>query len=184
MRGAGWFVLLGAALLALGPSAQAAAQDAERVVVTNFPEVQRVSGTVVVSQPIPQTAPQRFEAIVSPGALADPSSYTEAGLLDATGFGAASLSLMGTLQGRIAADAPVGALLLPDVPEAVAAFRQHGIAPFALRVQAQASATESGIFHAEPAHVELAFPRYRVLLYDTTPRTAEVVLYVYLKGSR
>lgn len=168
-------------LLALpAPPGPLGADGPENVFVTNFPEVQRVSGTVTVGAPIPQTRLARFEALASPGQRSDPSSYAEAGVLEATGFGSVTLSLAGTVQGRLVQPAPVGVLLLPDVPDVVATFRNHGIAQFALAVEASATPAEPGVFHAEPAFFRLAFPRYRVLVHNGTPRTAEVAVYAYL----
>ena len=168
-------------LLALpAPPRPLAADGPEDVFVTNFPEVQRVAGTVTVGAPVPQTRLVRFEALASPGRRSDPSDYTEAGVLDAAGFGSVTLSLGGTVQGRLVQPAPVGVLLLPDVPDVVATFRTHGIAQFALAVEATATPAEPGVFHAEPAYFRLAFPRYRVLVYNTSPRTAEVAVYAYL----
>jgi hypothetical protein len=161
----------------------AGAQGPEQVFVTNFPELQRVRGDVVVRAPVPHTRLATSKALVSPAALADTTSYTEAGVLDAEGFGAVSLGIAGVVQGRLMAPAPIGVVLLPDEPELVAAFRTHGVAPFALRVDAVATPSESGIFHSPTVRVELAFPRYRVLFYNATPRTSEVTLYAYLKSS-
>lgn len=169
--------------LALAPSRGLDADGPEQVFVTNFPEVQQVAGTVTVAAPVPQTRFERLEALVSPASAAETGSYTEAGTLDARGFGAVTLSLAGTVQGRLAAAAPVGVLLLPDVPEIVANFRTHGVAQLALRVEAEAGPSGTGLFQSEPAHLRLAFPRYRVLLYNGTPRTSEVTVYAYLKGA-
>lgn len=169
--------------LVLAPPRGLDAEGPEQVFVTNFPEVQAVAGTVTVGAPVPQTRFERLEALVSPATAAETGSYTEAGVLQAEGFGAVTLSLAGVVQGRFAAAAPVGVLLLPDVPEIVAAFRNHGVAQLALRVEAEAAPTPSGLFHGEPADLRLAFPRYRVLLYNATPRTSEVTVYAYLKGT-
>ena len=168
--------------LVLAPSRGLDAEGPEQVFVTNFPEVQQVAGTVTVGAPIPQTRFERLEALVSPAGIQETSSYTEAGTLQAAGFGAVTLSLAGTVQGRLAAAAPVGVVLLPDVPEIVANFRTHGVAQLALRLEAEAAPSGTGLFHAEPVHLRLAFPRYRVLLYNGSPRTAEATVYAYLQG--
>jgi hypothetical protein len=161
----------------------AGAEGPEQVFVTNFPDVQRVRGSVAVSEPVPSTRLLTAQALVSPAPLGDTASYTDAGVLDVQGFAAASLGVAGVVQGRLVGPAPIGALLLPDVPDLVAAFRTHGVTPFALRVEAQAEPSESGIFHSPTTQVELAFPRYRVLFYNGTPKTSEVTLYAYLKSS-
>ena len=172
-----------AALLVAGREQPLAADGPEAVTVTNFPEVQRVRGVVEVAAPIPQTRLEQLGGLVGPGTRTDPASYVDAGALTAEGFAAVTLGLAGEVQGRLLAPATIGALLVPDVPEILATFREHGIAQFALEVQAQASATGPGIFQSEQVHLRLGFPRYRVLLYNGSPRTAAVTVYAYLGGS-
>ncbi len=161
-------------------------RDGERsapVLVTNFPETQRVTGSVVVPAPIPTTRLDTFRAVVTPALPSEVNNYTEAGVLEAAGFASISLGIAGTVQGRFGAAPPLGALLLPDVPEIVANFRNHGVAQFGLRVEATAVSSASGLFQSETVHLPLGFPRYRVLLYNGTPRSAEVAVYGYLKAA-
>jgi hypothetical protein len=183
MRQLGLSVALIGLWLAMAPAREVEADAAEPVIVTNFPEVQRVAGEVTVAEPIPQTRFQKLEALVAPASEAETGSWTEAGRLTTAGFGAVTLGLVGTVQGRILAAAPVGVVLLPDVPEVVGNFRSHGITQHALRLEALVSPAGPGVFESAPAHLELGFPSYRVLLYNATPRTSEVTVYAYLKGS-
>jgi hypothetical protein len=183
MRQLGLSVALIGLWLAMAPVRQVGADTAEPVIVTNFPEVQRVAGAVTVGEPIPQTRFERLEALVAPATEAETSSWTDAGRLTTAGFGAVTLGLVGTVQGRITAAAPVGVVLLPDVPEIVSNFRSYGVTQHALRLEAQASPGGPGVFESAPAHLELGYPGYRVLLYNATPRTSEVTVYAYLKGN-
>jgi hypothetical protein len=164
-------------------SSERSGERSEPVLVTNFPEVQRIAGSVVVPAPIPTTRLETFRAVVTPTLPAEVNDYTEAGVLDAAGFASISLGIAGTIQGRFGAATPLGALLLPDVPEIVANFRNHGVAQFGLRVEATAVSSASGLFQSETVHLPLGFPRYRVLLYNGTPRSAEVAVYGYLKAA-
>src|SRR6185369_1633574 len=75
------------------------ADGPEAVAVTNFPEVQQVSGQVVVSQPIPQTRLETKKALVAPAERSNTSDLTDAGTIDTTGFTHVTLSLTGLLQG-------------------------------------------------------------------------------------
>jgi hypothetical protein len=171
------------ALLPLGRRVGAEGPDGpDAVVVTNFPEVQRVAGAVTVTAPIPQTRLETVSAVVSPAAIGETGSYTDAGVLHTAGFAAVTLGVAGDVQGRLAGAAPIGALLLPDTPEILGTFRIHGVAQFALRVEAQAAASEPGVFQSEQVHLQLGFPRYRVFFYNGTPRTSDVTLYAYLKS--
>ena len=47
----------------------------------------------------------------------------------------------------------------------------------------KAAPSANGLFESAPTPLRLAFPRYRVFLYNATPRTSEVVVYAYLRGS-
>jgi hypothetical protein len=184
-RAASLAPLLALALFALHAdhAPLAADEGPQRVAVVNFPDVQRVTGTVAIGAPIPQTRLETLTALVSPGRRTDAGSYTDAGTLDTAGFASVSLGVAGVVQGRLASPAPVGVLMLTDEPEIVATFRTHGIAQFALEVEAQATPAEPGIFHSAQVHFRLGFPRYRVLLYNASPRTSEVTVYAYLNNT-
>jgi len=166
-----------------GSSGSSGDGEAEQVVVTNFPETQSITGTVAVERPVPTTRLVTTHALVSPGGPANVADLTEAGALDATGFAFATLSLAVDVQGSLAGPGQVGALLIPDQPDVLAALRSHGIQQFPLTVEAAVAPSPSGIHQSSPLAARLAFPRYRVFFYNTTPRTSEATLYVYLGSS-
>lgn len=101
------------AACAAGPS-----WSTEPVTVANFPEVQRISGQVVVTEPIPQTRFESVKALVAPAAFSDAGQWTEAGVIDAKGFTHVTLSLAGSLQGSPQGGS-VGVALVPGRPGAV-----------------------------------------------------------------
>ena len=169
------------AALAL-PQQPVTADAPEQVVVTNFPEVQKVSGSVVVSEPIPQTRFETKKAVVSPSELSDTNHLTEAGTLDTAGFTHVTLSVAGSLQGSGQAGT-VGVVLIPDVPEVLTALRTYGLLQLALRAEATVAASQSGLFSSASATFRLAFPRYRVLLYNSTAKAADAAVYAYLSTS-
>lgn len=151
------------------------------VTVTNFPEVQQVSGRVVVSEPIPQTRFETRKAVVSPAERSDTNHLTDAGTIDTAGFTHVTLSLSGLLQGTPQGGA-VGVLLVPDVPEVTAALRTYDILQLELGVEAPVSASKAGLFSSQ-ATFRLGFPRYRVLLYNAAQKAAEATVYAYLSTS-
>jgi hypothetical protein len=171
-------------LLAGSPNRSGDDGEAQAVVVTNFPETQPVSGTVTVERPVPTTRLVTTRALVSPGGPANVADLTEAAAaLEATGFAHATLSLAVDVQGTLAGPGTVGAMLIPDQPDVLAALRSHGVAQFPLTVEAPVGPSPSGIHQSSSLATRLAFPRYRVFFYNTTPRTSEVTLYVYLGSS-
>jgi hypothetical protein len=159
-----------------------AAETPESVHVTNFPEVQKITGHVVITEPIPSTRFETRKALVSPAARTDANQLTEAGTIDTAGFTHVTLSVGGSLQGS-AQPGTVGVVLVPEVPEVLTALRNQGVLQFALEAQAAVSPAQGGLYSSEPATHRVAFPRYRVLLYNTTPKTAEAVVYAYLSGT-
>jgi len=164
---------------ALCVAAPSWADGPEQVVVTNFPQVQQVSGKVVVSEPIPQSRFDALKALVSPAGKSEAGDWTEAGALDTRGFTQVTLSLAGSLQGSAQAGT-VGVVLVPDVPELLNVLRTHGAAPLALRAEATVTTGLAGFFSSETVSLRIGFPRYRVFLYNTTSRTAEAMVYAYL----
>lgn len=154
----------------------------EAVTVTNFPEVQQISGRVVVSEPIPQTRFEAKKALVTPAALSDTNNLTDAGTIETAGFTHMTLSVSGILQGSAQAGS-VGVMLVPDLPEVANARRTYGVLQFGLRAETAINLTQAGLFSSEPATFRLGFPRYRVLLYNTTQKSADAMVYAYLSTS-
>ncbi|HEX2254371.1 MAG TPA: hypothetical protein VHQ65_13960 [Thermoanaerobaculia bacterium] len=172
-----------AVTLALLPDDTARAERAgevERVEVTNFPEVQQVAGTVSVEGPIRQAELVGFaEALAVPAAPSALSELVEVGVLDADGYGWATLSLAGEVRGRGGAGR-VGALLVPDVDQARRAFHE-GRLLFPLDVSAEIAAGAVWAV-SESQRLPLAFPRYRIYLYNTSDRTVATRVYAYLSA--
>jgi hypothetical protein len=152
------------------------------VVVTNFPEVQAVKGRVAISDPIPQTRFETRKAQVLTAPPADTNHWTDAGSIDCAGFTFVTLSLGGSLKGTGQAGT-VGVVLLPDVPDVLESLRTYGVPQFPLSVEAAVPALPSGLFSSEPKTFRLAFPRYRVFLYNSSPKSAEATVYALLSTS-
>ena len=175
--------LVVAVLAAFVLAALGATSGPDEVFVTNFPVVQQVAGTVTVAAPIPMTRLETLRAQVTPAGAADVIDWTDAGTLDATGYAFVTLSLGGYVQGRIATTGVVGAVLIPDQPDAAAALHDYSVQQFPLTVVARVQPTDAAIFQSPQTNVRLGFPRYRVYLYNSTPRTSQVALYAYLNNS-
>lgn len=185
-RSAAVAAALGAVLLLLLVLAQASAprtsaQDLDRVIVTNFPDVQRVSGSVRVGAPIPQSElVRRLEVIVPSVDRAATTQLVEAESIEAAGFTHAVLSLRGEVQGNLTREGTAGALLIPDQEPVLRALLEEGRIDFPLEVQAAVTRATRGYFASDQPRYALGFPRYRVFLYNTSDRSVEADLYVYL----
>lgn len=174
-------IVLVALLLVRAPAPQASAQDVDRVIVTNFPEVQRVAGSVRVGEPIPQSElVRRLEVIVPPVDRAATTQLVEVPSVEADGFTHAVLALRGEVQGNLTRGGTTGALLVPNEEPIVRAFQEEGLVEFPLEVQAAVVPADRGYFASDQPRYALGFPRYRVFFYNSSDRPVEVDLYVYL----
>lgn len=157
------------------------AEPPEEVYIANFPEQQEVRGTVSVDGAIPHSRMVRFENhVVTPVKRSEYTNLQEVGLLDASGFSAAVLSVVGEVKGSGAAGGKAGVLLLPDEGPILRAFRDDGQILLALDLEAEAKPGSSGTFAAKKTR-EIAFPRYRVFLYNEGPSSVLTSAYVYLR---
>ena len=176
------FLLTVVAVFALAGagSGRTAAQDVDPVEVVNFPRLQEVEGGVRVTEPVPHAELDRVKGVlVGPVDRHDSTNLVEAGTITADRFTHAVLSLRGEVRGNLGQEGRVGAILLPDEEPVRRTFLQTGRFQFPLEVTAPVRRTEAGYFSSESLRTPLAFPRYRVLLYNGTDRSVEVDLYVY-----
>lgn len=173
---------LGVALLVVQvPAHRPAAQDLDRVIVTNFPDVQRVAGSVQVAAPIPQSElARRLDVIVPPVERAATTQLVEAEAVDAAGFTHVVLALRGEVQGNLTREGTAGAILVPDEEPVLRALLEEGRYEFPLEVQAAVDRAGRGHFASQQPRYALGFPRYRLFLYNTADRSVEADVYVYL----
>lgn len=179
--------LAGALTLVLIPAewtssvSAAPTEGPERVLVTNFPEIQRVDGSVTVPEPVPQSALfRRRDVVVPPIDRSTTTQLVEAGTLDAAGFTHAVLSVRGEVQGNLVREGVVGLVLVPDEEPIVRALLEEGRFELALEVETRVLRTERGYFASGQPRLALGFPRYRVYLYNSSDRSVEADVYVYL----
>lgn len=173
-------VLLLTVVAASSVTSRADPAEGDRVTVTNFPPLQKIAGEVRVVAPVPSTRLEVLRAQVAPSGANDTNDWTDAGTLDTAGFAWVTLNLGGYVQGRLATSGTVAAVLIPEQPDTLAALRESGVRQFPLVVTARVAPTDAALFQSEQTSLRLGFPRYRVYLYNATPRTAQAVLYAYL----
>ena len=168
-------MLAAAAVLAGPPS-----ESANRVHVANFPETQRVEGTVTVEGHLDAARLVKFEKVILPPAPPDnPARMVDLGLLDAAGFRSVMLSLAGSFPGS-EVQGKVGVLLVPEAEFFQEALIERGHAFLALRAEATLDPTLAPDFVAGSTGYPLAFARYRIFLYNTSLKTLEANVYLNL----
>ena len=179
-------VVLVAAVLALVaalPAGRVIAQELTSVVVTNWPDIFQVRGEVTVSGgPIRQAELVLREPVTIPPFISprEVNRLISGGTLELDRYPAVVLSLVGQTKGQVGKPGSVGAILLPDVETVQEAYDQRGEFLFPLEVAAASVAGSSPFFASTQPRYALAFPRYRVLFYNTSDRTVTVNLFAYL----
>jgi hypothetical protein len=174
---------LGTAVLVwtVTPIGETAAQRISQVVVTNFPELWKVKGEVVVENPIRLSKLAAFEdVLVPPVRPSDTTRLVDAGTLETDGFPRVVLSLHGLVKGDVGRPGEVGALLIPDEPTIQEAFNEQGLVHFAMRVEATGVSSGTPYFASSQPDYPVGFQSYRVLLYNTTDKTVTANIYAYL----
>ncbi len=150
------------------------------VIVRNLPEVQEVSGTVTIDEVAPHATMVRFSDLVVSPAPRDTNRLLHVGTLSSEGFTSVVLSLAGEIKGSAPESATLGVLLIPDEKIVVEAF-ESGQILLPIELNATIKADASAYIAAAGTPVPVAFPRYRVYLYNTCKRTIRVELFAYLR---
>lgn len=174
-------------LLTLFPdeAAPASRDEPAAVAVVNFPRVQQVAldepiaveGRVEISRQARGTSFE--ETVVAAVPPDDPAKLLSIGTLRTDGYGHVVLSFTGELRGR-GATGRAGVLLVPDVEEAGRALVE-GSYLLPLHVE-QIISSDVGWTAASSEPLPVAFPAYRVYLYNDSGRTASMRVYAYLSG--
>ncbi len=177
--------LLGLAAVAVvflfTPTGEAISQRVSEVFVTNFPKVQWINGEVAVRGPVLQSKFESFRDITLPPVKReDTTRLVDGGRLVADGFPNVVLSLHGLVKGHVAKVGAVGAILIPDEQTIQEAFEELGIMHFYLETAATGVSSKTPYFASNQPRFTVAFPAYRILLYNTTDKTVTVNVFAYL----
>jgi hypothetical protein len=169
--------LLAVAALSLSSMA---ARAQEAVFVTNFPEVQEITGAVELSEPLPFSESVAFEAVeVTTVSREESTALVAGGVLHAEGFTSVVLSLAGEIKGTLSRPSTLGVLLIPDESFVTTAFRE-GSYLFPIEIEVDLPSDTGPYVAAKPARHQLAFSSYRIYFYNTGARTVRAQLYALL----
>jgi hypothetical protein len=155
-------------------------QETTRSFVVNLQDPHPIEGTVVVPTPIPHSKVVSFtDIVVAPATGGETGLWTGAGSLDTSGFTSVVLSLHGQLRGSPTARGVVAVALVPEEENILRAFAEGEVH---LALEARADPVPSGGFYfsGSAAGLPVAFPQYRIFLYNTTDRSAAVNVFAYL----
>lgn len=155
--------------------------DVVPVAITNFPETVRVEGKVAVQGPIDSTnLASLANIVVAPTKREDTTRLVDGGVIETDRFSHGVVSLLVEAKGSIMRPGDVGAVLLPDDEFVMRAFNEKGLFLLAEEVTAAPPAPLAAYFAAKPVRFTVAYPRYRVLLYNASDKTVSVTVHAYL----
>ncbi len=161
-----------------------APRDAGEVVpvtVTNFPATFRVEGAVSVRGPIQDTSLQSLgDVVVPPVRRDDTNHWVEAGTVTTDGFSYATVSLLGELKGQPQRPGDIGVVLLPEEDRVLRALAEKGQFLLAEESKVTPSGGGSPYFAAKPVRFAVAYPNYRVYVYNASDKAASVTVHIYL----
>lgn len=173
--------LLAAFLTLWSPQTLSQPESLAPVVVTNFPDIQEVEGSVSIRGLVPHTRfvepPQ--DTVVSPVERTAVNQLVDGGVLATDGFRHVVLSLSGLVKGTVGKPGRLGAVLIPDVEMAQSALLEDGLYLFPLEVTADLT-PGSTFVASDPVTLPVAFPRYRVYFYNGSDRAVGARLFSYL----
>ena len=157
----------------------ALSEDLAKTIVVNLQTPHPIKGQVAVEGPVTHSQTIRLEdLVVSPALRSEPTRWTEAGHIRTAGFTSMVLSLHGQVKDTVFRQGDIAVVLLPDEDPILQAFTEGEIhLPLELEATTDMQAT---YFSATQPALPIAFPAYRVFLYNTTDRSAAVNLAAYL----
>ena len=121
-----------------------------------------------------------FERIqFAPVERSNTTQLVDAGSIDTDGFSELVFSLGGEFKEGIPESGKVGVVLIPDKEVFLYLLQTEGEFVFPLEAQVEISKQSSAIFMSKQERAKVAFPRYRVFLYNETTSGAVVSLFVY-----
>ncbi len=162
----------------------ARASDLTPVVVTNFPDVQRIDGAVSIQGPLVSGSLQRIdEVVVSPVGRASATRMDPRGDVTTDGYTSMVVSLVGEVKGSVDREGTFGVVLVPNDDVISRALRQDSVVLFPVEVTVEIPLGDTGWINAESKSFEIAFPSYDVYLYNTSDKSIAATVYVYLTNS-
>jgi len=89
------------------------------------------------------------------------------------------ISIAGEFKEAVPRSGTVGVILIPDITPFTYLLQQEGKIVFATEVMVAIGGQPSAIFYSEAVPAKVAFPAYRIYLYNDTTSAAAVNVYIY-----
>ncbi len=152
--------------------------EASEVRVTNFPETQKINGTVSVNGIA--KAVKRESILLTPSRRTELSELFHAGKIETEGYTNVSVYLQGEIKSSAFISGNIGIILIPDEEPILRAFKETKQIQFPIVVICSITSGDSEFFGCTLSNQPIGFARYRMYLYNTLDKNAEVNAYLYL----
>lgn len=161
----------------------AIASQPTEVHVDNFPETQQIKGSVSIEGPLLYSKFIKKEGLLVPiSRRGESAEMFHGGIVDVEGFTSIAISLQGEIKSNSFASGAVGVVLIPDEAPVLRSFREGKLIQFPIECVAQIKSGDTSFFSADQTHARVAFPRYRLYLYNTLNRSADANVYIHLSN--
>jgi hypothetical protein len=151
--------------------------------VRNFPVVQQVKGSVSIESPLSHSKFFKKEGLMVPPARRNEySELTFAGIVETNGFTSISANVLGEIKSGSFSSGTIGVLLIPDEEPILQSLREANRVPFPIETTVAITSGGSSYFESADTLQNVAFPRYRIFLYNTVNKTVDANIYLYLSN--
>lgn len=151
------------------------------VQVNNFPATQQVTGAVSLEDATKFIAKE--SVVVPPSRRAEVTEMVDAGTVEMDGYSSLVLGLQGEMRSDVFSSGSIGVLLVPHARPILRILRDTKRVIYPIEITATAKSGDSIYFESEQAQQRVSFSRYKMYLYNTTNKQAEVNVYLYLSNA-
>lgn len=121
-----------------------------------------------------------FERVfVPPVQRADVGQLVDAGTIRTDGFSELVFSIGGEFKENVPDSGTIGVVLIPDHEVFEHLLRSEGEFAFPLEIKTEIGRLQRAIFISDQQTAKVAFPAYRVYLYNETTSAARVSVFIY-----
>jgi hypothetical protein len=121
-----------------------------------------------------------FEDVVTPPVERHQTEQViDAGVIETDGFSHIVLCIGGAMKSRPMKAGKIGVVLVPDIYPFDEVLKREGRFIFPIEATADVAPDDFELFESEQVRAPVAFPRYRVYVYNSTDAAAGVWIYAY-----
>lgn len=150
------------------------------ILVAMFPAGALAQGTLTNET---ETFASARAVLVPPVQRTDTTNLVDIGVLETNGYDTLTLNFAGATTNVVDTGGSIGVILIPAIEPFELAFQNRGLLPASLEINVTVSAGGPPEFMAKQVKVDVGFPRYRVLLYNSTSNAANVYFFAFRSNS-